>query len=292
MTFLSAPLKRLLPKLKKFFQTEWGIGEARILVEKALEVDPDVRARPTLQARSSDHQTMCVEVSDNPYPPQIDQLVVDCKNRQLPVKSYVAIPQDDKGVPQPMLKLLNDNGVGLILVGFSCKEVQPAMSLSLTGVRDPEPKTFPMKYRKCVTDAYKTFRFGDPAKGALLIHEEIEALTRRLCIKAEEKGWWDWIAKPPKGAFTIPKIPKASLPQVSFSKIAKFLQEHFDEGLAKMHDMKKVIDRVVAVVDYRNDNAHKPRNSAALKKRHAELRTRFESGVDLLRDLVKASRGL
>jgi hypothetical protein len=292
MTFLSGPLRKLLPKVKKFFQTEWGISEMRIVVEKALEIDPDVRARPTLQAKSGDHQTMCVEISDNPYPPQIDQLVVDCKNRLLPVKSYVAIPQDDKGVPQPMLKLLNENGVGLILVGPSCKEIQPAMSLSLTGVRDPEPKSFPMRYRQCVTNAYKTFRFGDPAKGVLLIHEEIEDLTRRLCTKAEEKGWWRWIAKPPTAPFTPPAIPPASNPKVSFAKIAKFLQDQFYEGLAKMPGMQKVLDRVVAIVDYRNDGAHKPKTPAALKKRHAELRTRFESGVDLLRDLVKASRGL
>jgi hypothetical protein len=261
-------------------KSQWGISEARIEIEN--EIAPNVRGRPTLRALAHDYQVICVEVTDSGYPPQIDPMVVDCKNLGLPVKLYLAIPSGET-IQEKTLKVCRSSGVGLLVVGSDCQELQPAMSLSLTGVRSPDAaKTFPAKYRQSVNNAHQNFVSGDPAKGTLLIYEEIEAFTRRLCLKATQKSWWrSGAPSPPDGADRA----------VPFKRIAKYLASHFDSNAAAMPEMDAyLLDRVVAAAGPRNDAAHKPPNPQALKKRHQELRTRFESGVDLLRDFVKASK--
>lgn len=277
--FLAAPLHHLADEAKKFMRTEWGISESKIKVEVA--VSPDVRGRPTLQAQTKDHQIICIEITETSYPPQIDPFVIDCKNQGLPVKLYVGIPAADT-IPQKTIALFRASGIGLIVIGARCQEIHPALSLSLTGVRNPDAKTFPPKYRQTVTDAYRTFLNGDPVNGGLAIYQEIENLTRKLCNKTTQKGWWN------AGA---PKPPNASDPKIGFKKIAKFVATHFDKSAAKMPAMDGyLLDAIVAAARPRNDQAHKPSTPQALKKRHQELRTRFESGVDLLRDFVKAAK--
>jgi hypothetical protein len=55
---------------------------------------------------------------------------------------------------------------------------------------------------------------------------------------------------------------------------------------------KNLLMRVAALTDVRNDSGHKPKNRAARTKRDHELRTRFESAIDVLRDLASALRPL
>jgi len=55
---------------------------------------------------------------------------------------------------------------------------------------------------------------------------------------------------------------------------------------------KNLLIRVAALTDVRNDAGHKPRNRAERMKRDRELRTRFESAVDVLRDFANAARPL
>lgn len=50
--------------------------------------------------------------------------------------------------------------------------------------------------------------------------------------------------------------------------------------------------RIHGVTPHRNESGHKPANEELLKKRDRELRTRFESAVDLLGDLIVAVKPL
>lgn len=264
---------------KAYFKGALGISDSKVLIEG--EIHADVRGRPTLQAMTSDHQIICVEISENPYPPQIDPMAIDCKNHGLPVQLFVGIP-DGQTIATKLAAIYASTGVGLMIVeNSSIKVLHHALSLSLTGVRDPESSTFPAKYRQCVTDAHRTFLFGDPAQAPAVIYQEIEDLTRRLAVKTQKKGWFKKKAQPANIDPMDPKIP--------FKSVAKWLAQNFENAAMPNVD-SYLLDRVVASAGYRNDHAHKPKSLAALKKRHSQLRTRFETAADLLRELSIAAK--
>ena len=51
---------------------------------------------------------------------------------------------------------------------------------------------------------------------------------------------------------------------------------------------KSLLVRVAALTEHRNETGHKPKNRAVHIQRDRELRTRFETAVDVLRDFAKA----
>jgi hypothetical protein len=279
--FLTPPLHPVAEAVRKFLTEEWGIGSAKIAVEQP--ISDDVGIVPTLHAQERDHSLICIEVSETPYPPQLDSLVVDCLNAALPVKIYVAIPTRDN-LPQKEIVRAGQRGVGVLVVGSDCKIMNRALNLSLTGVRKPDTSAFVQRHRKAVADAYVTFVQGDPAKGCADVYEEIEALARRIAVKVSSKNAWKASAPAP---------PNAADPRVSLNRIAKFLLDHFDPNVAKTPQLDHyLLGRVVGIVGHRNATAHKPASLKALKKRDAELRTRFETAIDVFRDLASAAAPL
>lgn len=275
--FLSLALHPVADAAQEFLKSEWGIQPSKILVEREFEKDVPV---PTLHARDRENYIIGVEVSDSPYPPQLDAMVLDCVRLGLPVKLYVATPEQ-KTIDQKQLQRAKDTGVGVLIVNSTgCKQFERALSLSLTGVQK-RASEFPKKYRGVMSDAYTTFVQGDPSKACSTVYDEIEAVGRKICSKVTRKGWWK------TGS---PVAPDASKPAVSWKSIAAFLRNHFDPKAANSPQMDGyILAQVEGTVGHRNQSGHKPKTLAALKKRDKELRTRFEHGVNTLFDLLEAA---
>lgn len=260
-----------------FLRSEWGIAPSKIVVEREFHNEVAV---PTLHAVDRDHYIVAIEVSNSPYPPQLDAMVLDCSRLMLPVKLYVAMPEQGT-IPQKELQRAKDNGVGVLIVNSAgCKQFERALSLSLVGAQN-RASEFPSKYRRDVSDAFTTFIQGDPSKACARVYDEIEAVGRRICVKATKKSWWK------RGA---PNPPDASNPKSPWKGIASFLTQYFDAGLANAPDLNGyLLTRVEGTVGHRNQSGHKPASLSALKKRDKDLRTRFEHGVSTLLELVKAA---
>src|SRR4051794_33517390 len=115
---LPADLHPVADAATAFLKTEWGIAASKIVVE--LEFHSEV-AIPTLHATDRDHYIVAVEVSNSPSPPQLDAMVLDCSRLMLPVKLYVAMPEQAT-IPQKQLQRAKDNGVGVLTVNnLGCK---------------------------------------------------------------------------------------------------------------------------------------------------------------------------
>jgi hypothetical protein len=159
--FLPLPLHPVADTARRYTRTEWGIIDSRVLIEEP--IDGDIVPAPTLQAAARDHHTICIEVSESAYPTHLDSVIVSCLKRGLPVMMYVALLESDLTTDD--LKRAKEIGVGVLLVGTECVCFNGALSLSLVGVRNPEPRSWPAKYRQRISAAHQTFVSGDPAKG-------------------------------------------------------------------------------------------------------------------------------
>jgi hypothetical protein len=241
--------------------------------------------RPTLQTVTPEYHDIWVEVSEAPYLRSLDSVVLHCVTNCLPVKMYVAFPE---GISATEYKKNIDEsrkkGVGALeVISNRCIVIHEALLLSLLGVRSEDHRQFPPRYRSVLSTAETTFRNGDPAKGCSLVYDEIEGLSRRLARKIRSKNWWTRKASGPP-TFKVDKDPWATIMETIISRA------DFTALPVKMK--KGLVIRVAALTDVRNEAGHKPRNRAAAIARDRELRTRFETAVDVFRDFAGAARPL
>lgn len=268
----------------EFFRKQWGVKSFEI----EQPISDDISYRPTLSATTGDAYVLCIEVSLSVYPGGLDQLIVDCLNHGMPAKVFVAVPKDS-GDPQyrENLRRASASGVGLVEVGErTCQIIHNALSLSLTGCRRIQKEHYPPKYRRPLSDAERTFREGDPAKGCGIIYGEIEAVCRRIAEKTYKRGCW---TKSLQGGASL----KLRFDKDAWLTIVQTTMRHLDAqgcGCGSLTDA--LLGRVLGVVPYRNEVEHKPKTRKQLIKRDAQLRTRFESAADLLLELVTASASL
>jgi hypothetical protein len=285
MTYRHLPpeLHSTADSAKQFCREHWGITANRIKEE--LPIIPDVSYRPTLHAVMKDFHWLCIDISENPYPPGLDSFILDCKNRILPVRLFVAVPAPmSKGLDYE-IRRAKSNGVGRMeVVNGTTSIVQDALSLSLTGLRVPDPREFPLRYRHDISDAHMTFISGNPSKGCATLYEQIEHLSRRIALKAQAKHCWK-----SSGA----AISGINIERVALAKLLRMMMDSFDSAKCNCPELDTALfGRLLGATPHRNESAHKPSSLRVLKKRDRELRTRFEGGIDLLRDLIAAARPL
>ncbi len=279
---LGEPLRPLAEAVVEYFENEHGITHFEEEVEIHKEVD-----RPTLHAVTRDFHFLCIEFSETtPYPASLDRFVLDCNLKGLPVKLYVALPA---GSTDPNyardLNRARDRGLGVIEVNSTgVLMLYNPVSLSLAGLRRADKSKFPKKYRSALSQAESTFMHGDPAKGCSDVYDEIEALTRRIAIKTLRKKMWR--------AFAPGKTPpKINLKTAAWASVVEVLIEQLDPAQPPRIP-KTLWARVLGITSHRNETGHKPPSKAALIKRDAALRTRFETAVELLSDLIQVSKSL
>jgi len=265
----------------RFFKNDRGIS--KFAIEEPANKDLDYR--PTLQASSPECYDIWIEVSELPYLRSLDRAVLYCVTNARPVKLYVAFPS---GVPTSEYKKHVDearaNGVGAIEAAAGrCTVIHEARLLSLAGVRCEERSKFPQRYRAALSSAETTFKNGDPSKGCAIVYDEIEALSRRVAKKIQSK-------KLTTKAAAV--IPTAKTDRENWAPLMEALLREADFNKLPKELTKNMLMRVAALTSVRNDSGHKPKNKAAQTKRDRELRTRFESAVDILRDFADAAKAL
>jgi hypothetical protein len=264
----------------RFFGTDRGILKSKFKVEAPVSNDLDYL--PTLQANTPDHSDVWIEVSETPYLTSLDSAVLHCMKNCLPVKLYVAFPA---GISATTYKKCTDEartkGVGVLEVANGkCTVIHEALLLSLLGVRSEDRSQFPAKYRSVLSTAEATFRNGDPAKGCALVYDEIEALSRRLATKIKKNNWWTHLGSA--------GTPTLNFQKDAWASVMDTLMNRANFNALPPTAKKSLLMRVAALTDPRNETGHKPKNRAVHIQRDRELRTRFETAVDVLRDFAKA----
>lgn len=190
-TILPEPLHALADQTANYFVKKRGVRAASIKVEQP--IDSDLPYRPTFTARTSDHHTLCIEVSESAYNNSLDTFVLRCMHQGLPVKLFIAIP---KGTHDPeysrKLSAAKTRGVGVLEVNdHSVDVVQEAIALSLAGVRPIAAQEFPAKLRESLNRAETAFRTGSPDKACSLVFDEIENICRAAGRKTYDDGHWN-----------------------------------------------------------------------------------------------------
>lgn len=275
---LAPPLHDTANAAIAWFKKKWGLKKSAIEVEAS--IDPDIGFRATFVARTDDFHILCVEVSETIYNNTLDSVVLDCREKGLPVKLFVAVPKN--GSDANYAKKLKDAkraGVGILEVDHSSGAiVQQPLSLSLAGVRPIEPTDFPTKYRQSLQQAQQVFRDGDPNKACSLIYDELEAAFRRFATKCVAKGFWR-------------NRHGLNLQQDSWANIIRDLDSSLDRShLTTRTVTPALMARMIGITTHRNESGHKPNSLKDLRKRDQALRTRFEAGVDLLKEFIEATK--
>lgn len=282
-TILPEPLHPVADQTITYFRNKRGVSKSSIKIEQPIEKELSLPYRPTFSGKTSDSYILCVEVSESVYHNSLDAFVLECINKCIPAKLFIAIP---KGTKDPdfaqKLNAAKDRGVGVLEISASSGSViQEALPLSLAGVRPILVQEFPAKLRENLHRAEMIFKGGSPDKACSLIFDEIESICRTMGKKTVDGGFW---TKDP-GNFKFESGPWASL--------MTLLATSLDIKKSKCPQLTQAfLARIHGTTPHRNDSGHKPGNEEALKKRDRELRTRFESAVDLLADLISAVKPL
>jgi hypothetical protein len=283
-TILPEPLHPIADLAITYFVKRRGVSGATVKVEKPVDERLSLDYRPTFTAKTTDHYILCIDVGESVYHNSLDAFVLDCINKSLPVKLFIAIPKGNKD-PEFSKKFnaARDRGVGVLEVdSHSTQVVLEALPLSLAGVRPIAVQDFPAKLRENLNRAETIFRNGSPDKACSLIFDEIESICRSLGKKTYTNNCWS--------PTTTLNFKFESDP---WAKLMVLLDDHLDVKKAKCPRLTKAfLARIHGITPHRNESGHKPINEEALKKRDREIRTRFESAVDLLYDLVAAVKPL
>lgn len=280
---LDPSLSSIADRAQQYFLSKRGLGPFSIEVP-VLDASG---LRPTLSTTDNDKYVVCIEVRETVYHPALDTFILDCKNRGLPVKLYIAVPASKEDTTfKADVRRASENGVGVLSIEDQrIQVIREALNLSLTGIRAVDADAFPRRYREALTGAEETFRGGNPVKGCGMLFDEIEALTRKLAKATFDKGFWR-NAKPPAK-------PPLKLDKDSWQAVTEKLAEEIDPQKARCPNLTKpLFGTILGLVPHRNESGHKVRDTQARLKRDAELRTRFEHARDVLKNLVDATKPL
>lgn len=265
-----------------WFAKEWGISMNGVKIEA--QIHRDVDFRPTFSVKANDCSTLCVEVRDSVYAPILDSFVLRCQSLGLPAKLIVAVPNGSvAGGRAEELKTAKRFGIGVLEVDeHGGAIIQQPLLLSLTALQPIDRLAFPSKYRQSLALAEQMFRDGYPEKGCAAVYDELEALFRKFAAKAVAGSW-----------LTAPLTTdlKKSPP---WGKLIKEVDTKLKRGgcPCPKEVSETLMAQIQGITPFRNETGHKPKDIAARTKRDRELRTRFESAVNLLLAFITATKGL
>lgn len=269
-------LRSLADRVADFLGEDRGISHFK----PEEPIDADLQYRPTIQGVSPDKYLVAVEVQDKPDAGVLDSVVLDCVARAIPVKLFLAFPESATAVPHSVVEKLRQRGLGVIEIRAAGPTVLcEALPLSLFGYRLDRHR-FPARLRGILLEAENTFRSGSPPKGCAIVYEEIEDLSRRLIKKTKKKKMWRKLKKGEKPS-------KLDVDTGAWEKVLEHFEDFYLINKKKVPDLtSNLIHRIEATTGFRNQSAHKPKTLNGRIQRDQEIRTRFESAVDLLFDLV------
>lgn len=266
---------------QKYLSNELGLKGANV----EAEIHPEIEFRPTLSKVSPDKHLICAEVVDQLFTPDIERLVLACRNYSLPVKLYVVVPKGQfVAYEQKVLKFARENGIAILEMapnGQGTLITTQPVSLSLGGLRAFNLKEYSSKYREPLRQAIETFRGGNPAKGCSDVYDEIEQLTRSIGKKCQAKT----------GGLT--KTVNFDWNTAAWANILVFLNANIDRSVVACPALNnQLFSRLIGLTEYRNETGHKPSSLKKRIERDKKLRTRFEHAMDELKNLIEASKAL
>lgn len=255
-------------------------GFSSMKVEEEIIVGAEFR--PTFSRETANGEIYCIEIRENTNLDSIMPFVRFCTDNEHYVKLYIAVP-DNAQAQEALVNIqkARRHGVGVLFVqGRQVSVINEAVPLPLTGVRSIIPTDYPRKYRQDLATAEQTFRSGNPSKGCSDVFDLVEALTRNIASEALAHGLFR--KNSPSLNIDVNTGPLA--------RIAGYLSNNFDNKLAKCPDLKSALfARVQGMTLHRNESGHKVSKKELVRRKNLELKTRFEGGCDLLRDLIAAS---
>lgn len=285
--FLPENLRAHADGVAEFLRNDRGI--ARFKAETAIPLEnsnDDLEYVFTLHGKSSDGYIVAVEVQDKPDSNPLDGVVLRCVNLRLPLKLFIAFPESVSPISHKIIDRAHEKGLGVIEIRSTGAIVaREALPLSLLAYKVNRLR-FPKAYRSALADAENTYRDGSAPKACALVYDEIEAISREIVKKTKKKKMWRKL-RPNE------KAPKVNIDNDPWEKILGVFADFYIVNKKKALSLtKSLIARISAVTGFRNESGHKPKSIEARSKRDQELRTRFESAVDLLFDLVTAKAEL
>lgn len=278
---LAEELVPVAETVRKHFARAEGVTRFRAEVE----VESDLGYRPTLLGETS-VGLVAIEVNEGSYTDPLDRFVLDCFQRGLAVRLFVASPA---GGPEAaklgLIRRAKQRGVGVVEVdGTKVSILVPALSLSLMALRPVDKKRFPKAYRAPLQQAEDTFRNGDPAKGCGRVYDLLEKRSRAVAAEIAQLGLWraSSTANPPKFRSNT-----------AWSTVLERIDEHADFSKLPGSGLdvgKPLWSRIRGIIPHRNESGHEPSSRKAVQRRDEQLRTRFEHAIDTLADLVESSK--
>lgn len=288
MEFLALPesLRELANSSVKYFRDNHGYAS----FEAEKSVKDEISYRTTLKAKcSSDGNIICVEVMERlRFSEALAAFVLDCRTEGLPIKLYLVLPQsgDNDAEFRAHLAKAQKYSVGVCEVGENGagRIIHGPISQSLAGLRAIDVREYPKKFRASLTQAIETFRTTHPAKGCQALYDELEALTRKIAIKADSKNLW----KP-----TLVGTKPRDFNSNPWFGICEFMADNLLFGTAPVPPLKKqLINQIAGITSDRNETGHKPATFQKLLARDLKLRSRFENAADIFKNLIEQSKNL
>lgn len=263
--------------VSKFFKENHGI----IKIKHEQPIDDDMSWSPTISGTTRDHHLLSVEVTEGSYLAAFDSFIVECQTIGLPLRMYIAFPEQDVSSKKFLdtFKEATKKGVGIVSAnGSKCSVIKNAIDLSLASVRRIKPKEHLVRFRQALLDAEATFLNGDPARGCGRIYEELESLTRKIAGKTYAKGYWKNSTSMDFDTHPWAKLLTTMSTELVFKNVRSL--------------NRPLLARVQGLTDHRNQTAHKIRSRVELTKRDRELRTRYEHAVDIFSELEAVAKEL
>lgn len=261
------------------------LGLSRIQVELPIASSFDYRT--TFYANMRDFHILCIDVSEKIYLPTRWIFISDCDRDCWPVRFFVALPSLNYPDFAREFRQASAVGVGILEIDhrtLKCHTISAALSLSLCGLRKFDKSVFQKKYRQVVAQAEETFRKGNPNDACSCIYDEIEALTRKIALRAQRKG-----------DFTTPIADPDSLSERKpWARVVNLIDTNINRrrGICYRGLTNALLARIRGIVTYRNQSGHRPSSRRTLITRDQRLRTRMESAVDLFWELTNATKSL
>lgn len=259
-------------------------GVRRFKIEEAIA--PSFSYRPTLFGETGDHGLIAVEVNEGRYTETLDRFVLECLDRGLPIRLFVAAPVGAS--EKEMLNLVRrakKRSIGVLEVdGNAVTTLMTPLSLSLTCVRPIDLASFPRAYRSRLQQAEETFKSGDAPKGCGRVYDLIESRSKAIALDIQKRGLWKPIAQ----GVRRPTIRTTT----SWQRVLEIVDDQGDFRNFSSNGLrvsKPLWGRIRGLTPHRNSTGHEPRSRDERLRRDRELRTRFEHAVDTLRELIRES---
>lgn len=240
-----------------------------VKIEQA--IDSSIKWRPHMHWIQDYHIIAC-EVSNRPFPSNMNEIFAEISVGGQPIKIFVAYPlKNDLSSEELHNDIIKAKiyGIGLICVDDSkrCNIISKGLPVNLvipqTTVNDFSK--YHKKLKPLIKNAVESYTDGYPKHGVQELGQLIESSIRYLAIKAKRLGHYSSGGDPNSDSY-------------SFGKIV-------DDLIRERIINAAILGKCRGFVEDRNRVSHKPRSLKKVVELEIKLREDFLQGLRILEDL-------